>query len=134
MLLINILTITSINLLLGIETKIKNQIILIILLIIAFIILNLLFETVEDSFIIYLVLLFSVGIILAKLFEKYAPLNGKIKGSKKFEKFRFIIFRIVFPILITIFQILLLSDTKMQKDILNDDKMKNQQNIIKAVN
>lgn len=83
----------------------------------------------KNSFIIYLVLLFSVGTIFAKLFEKYAPLNDKINGTEKFIKFRFIIFRIISPLLITIFQILLLSDTNIQKDILKDS----QQNSIKAV-
>ena len=133
MLLINILIILSINLLIGTETKTKNKIILIILLVIGFITLNLTFKTFKNSSLIYIILLFSLGIILTKLFEKYAPINGKIKGSENFKKFRFVVFRIIFPFLITVFQILLLSNTKLQKDILDNNQQKNQQNLIKAI-
>ena len=130
---INILTIISINILIVLSFYKKVTILnlsTILILVIFFVGINFYNKSFTNQIIIFIILLFSISIIILNVFLKLSPINNQVNNFEIIKKIRVLILKIIFPTLITIFQIVLISDSKLQHEILADKK----QNTIKAVN
>ena len=103
---------------------------LIILLTLIFLGINIYLKTFDNPIILFIILIFSSSIIFLNLFLKLSPINDNIDNFKMIKTVRLFIFKIIFPTLITIFQIILMNDTNLQTEILSTKK----NNTIKAVN
>ncbi|HAR74537.1 hypothetical protein EGI88_13120 [Empedobacter falsenii] len=103
---------------------------LIILLTLIFLGINIYLKTFDNPIILFIILIFSSSIIFLNLFLKLSPINDNIDNFKMIKTVRLFIFKIIFPTLITIFQIILINDTNLQTEILSTEK----NNTIKAVN
>ena len=91
---------------------------------------NIYLKTFDNPIILFIILIFSSSIIFLNLFLKLSPINDNIDNFKMIKTVRLFIFKIIFPTLITIFQIILMNDTNLQTEILSTKK----NNTIKAVN
>ncbi len=103
---------------------------LIILLTLIFLGINIYHKTFDNPIILFIILIFSSSIIFLNLFLNLSPINDNIDNFKMIKTVRLFIFKIIFPTLITIFQIILINDTNLQTEILSTEK----NNTIKAVN
>ena len=103
---------------------------LITLLTLIFLGINIYHKTFDNPIILFIILIFSSSIIFLNLFLKLSPINDNIDNFKMIKTIRLFIFKIIFPTLITIFQIILMNDTNLQTEILSTKK----NNTIKAVN
>ena len=91
---------------------------------------NIYLKTFDNPIILFIILIFSSSIIFLNLFLKLSPINDNIDNFKMIKTVRLFIFKIIFPTVITIFQIILMNDTNLQTEILSTKK----NNTIKAVN
>lgn len=112
------------------NSKMFLKIGLIILLTLLFLGINIYHKTFDNPIILFIILIFSSTIIFLILFLKLSPINDNIDNFKMIKTVRLFIFKIIFPTLITIFQIILMNDTNLQTEILSTKK----NNTIKAVN
>lgn len=112
------------------NSKMFLKIGLIILLTLIFLGINIYLKTFDNPIILFIILIFSSSIIFLNLFLKLSPINDNIDNFKMIKTVRLFIFKIIFPTLITIFQIILINDTNLQTEILSTEK----NNTIKAVN
>ncbi len=112
------------------NSKMFLKIGLIILLTLIFLGINIYLKTFDNPIILFIILIFSSSIIFLNLFLKLSPINDNIDNFKMIKTVRLFIFKIIFPTLITIFQIILMNDTNLQTEILSTKK----NNTIKAVN
>ena len=103
---------------------------LIILLTLIFLGINICHKTFDNPIILFIILILSSSIIVLNLFLNLSPINDNIDNFKMIKTVRLFIFKIIFPTLITIFQIILINDTNLQTEILSTEK----NNTIKAVN
>lgn len=103
---------------------------LIILLTLIFLGINICHKTFDNPIILFIILIFSSSIIFLNLFLKLSPINDNIDNFKIIKTVRLFIFKIIFPTLITIFQIILMNDTNLQTEILSTEK----NNTIKVAN
>ena len=112
------------------NSKMFLKIGLIILLTLLFLGINIYHKTFDNPIILFIILIFSSTIIFLNLFLKLSPINDNIDNFRMIKTVRLFIFKIIFPTLITIFQIILMNDTNLQTEILSTKK----NNTIKAVN
>lgn len=112
------------------NSKMFLKIGLIILLTLIFLGINIYLKTFDNPIILFIILIFSSSIIFLNLFLKLSLINDNIDNFKMIKTVRLFIFKIIFPTLITIFQIILMNDTNLQTEILSTKK----NNTIKAVN
>ena len=112
------------------NSKMFLKIGLIILLTLLFLGINIYHKTFDNPIILFIILIFSSTIIFLILFLKLSPINDNIDNFRMIKTVRLFIFKIIFPTLITIFQIILMNDTNLQTEILSTKK----NNTIKAVN
>ena len=112
------------------NSKMFLKIGLIILLTLIFLGINIYHKTFDNPIILFIILIFSSSIIFLNLFLNLSPINDNIDNFKMIKTVRLFIFKIIFPTLITIFQIILINDTNLQTEILSTEK----NNTIKAVN
>ncbi|GEM_PF-1756112 len=112
------------------NSKMFLKIGLIILLTLIFLGINIYLKTFDNPIILFIILIFSSSIIFLNLFLKLSPINDNIDNFKMIKTVRLFIFKIIFPTIITIFQIILMNDTNLQTEILSTKK----NNTIKAVN
>ena len=84
---------------------------LIILLTLIFLGINIYHKTFDNPIILFIILIFSSSIIFLNLFLNLSPINDNIDNFKMIKTVRLFIFKIIFPTLITIFQIILINDT-----------------------
>ena len=103
---------------------------LIILLTLIFLGINIYHKTFDNPIILFIILIFSSSIIFLNLFLNLSPINDNIDNFKMIKTVRLFIFKIIFPTLINIFQIILINETNLQTEILSTEK----NNTIKAVN
>lgn len=103
---------------------------LIILLTLIFLGINIYHKTFDNPIILFIILIFSSSIIFLNLFLKLSPINDNIDNFKMTKTIRLFIFKIIFPTLITIFQIILMNDKNLQTELLSTEK----NNTIKAIN
>lgn len=129
----NIVLIIIINILIILcfkNSKTFLKIGLIILLTLIFYGINIYHKTLDNPILLFIILIFSSSIIFLNLFLKLTPINDNIDNFKMIKTVRLFIFKIIFPTIITIFQITLMNDTNLQTEILSTKK----NNTIKAVN
>lgn len=103
---------------------------LITLLTLIFLGINIYHKTFDNPIILFIILIFSSSIIFLNLFLKLSPINDNIDNFKMIKTIRLFIFKIIFPTLITIFQIILMNDKNLQTELLSTEK----NNTIKAIN
>ena len=133
MYILNIAIIIILNILIMLcfkNSKMFLKIGLIILLTLLFSGINIYHKTFDNPIILFIILIFSSTIIFLNLFLKLSPINDNIDNFRMIKTVRLFIFKIIFPTLITIFQIILMNDTNLQTEILSTKK----NNTIKAVN
>lgn len=112
------------------NSKIFLKIGLIILLTLIFLGINIYLKTFDNPIILFIILIFSSSIIFLNLFLKLSPINDNIDNFKMTKTIRLFIFKIIFPTLISIFQIILMNDKNLQTELLSTEK----NNTIKAIN
>lgn len=91
---------------------------------------NTIYKT-KNNFVILIILMFSVAIIVALLFNKlnkmrlknnanYKEMDNKV--VKKFLQVKTIFLSFIFPVLITVYQLLLIGSDKLSNEIMNSNE------------